>query len=66
VWGFGFRVPRESGARLSRVAVEGTPRTRVAKHARCSQFENNYFTEMCSSSEAGSYLRLIDVCITPL
>ena len=28
---------------------------------RCSsQFENNYFTEMCSGSEAGSYLRLID------
>jgi len=23
-------------------------------------FENNYFTEMCSGSEAGSYLRLID------
>ena len=27
---------------------------------------NNYFTEMCSGSEAGSYLRLIDVCITQL
>jgi hypothetical protein len=28
-----------------------------------SQFKNNYSTEMCSSSEAGSYLRLIDfVC----
>ena len=26
-----------------------------------SQFENNHFTEMCSGSEAGSYLRLIDV-----
>ena len=25
-----------------------------------SQFENNYFTEMCSGSEAGSYLRLIN------
>ena len=23
-------------------------------------FENNYFTEMCSGSEAGSYLRIID------
>ena len=31
-----------------------------------SQFENNYFTEMCSGSEAGSYLRLIDFCITQL
>jgi len=25
-----------------------------------SQIENNYITEMCSGSEAGSYLRLID------
>ena len=25
-----------------------------------SQFENNYFTEMCSGSEAGSHLRPID------
>jgi len=25
-----------------------------------SQFENNYFTEMCSGSEAGSYVRLAD------
>ena len=25
-----------------------------------SQFKNNYITEMCSGSEAGSYLRLID------
>jgi len=24
------------------------------------QFENNYFTEMCSGSEAGSYVRLVD------
>jgi len=24
------------------------------------EFENNYFTEMSSGSEAGSYLRLID------
>ena len=23
-------------------------------------FENNYFTKLCSGSEAGSYLRLID------
>jgi len=26
-----------------------------------SQFENNYFTEICSGSEAGSYLRFIDI-----
>ena len=30
------------------------------------QFENNHFTEMCSGSEADSYLRLIDFCITQL
>ena len=34
---------------------------------RCSsQFNNNYFTEMCSGSEEGSYLRLIDLNITQL
>jgi len=32
-----------------------------------SQFENIYFTEMCSGSEAGSYLRLVDfVCHSTL
>ena len=31
-----------------------------------SQFKNIYFTEMCSGSEAGLYLRLIDFCITQL
>ena len=31
-----------------------------------SRFENNYFTEMCNDSEAGSYLRLIDVCVSQL
>jgi len=29
-------------------------------HLMCeSRFKNNYFTEMCSGSEAGSYLRLL-------
>ena len=27
---------------------------------------NNHFTEMCCGTEAGSYLRLIDSCITQL
>ena len=32
-----------------------------------SQFEDNYFTERCSGSEAGSYLRLVDfVCHSTL
>ena len=30
------------------------------------QFKNNHFTEMCFGSEAGSYLRLTDSCITQL
>jgi len=30
------------------------------------QFNNNYFAEMRSGSEGGSYLRLIDLCITQL
>ena len=30
------------------------------------QFKNYYITEMCSGSEAGSYSRLIDFCITQL
>jgi len=29
-------------------------------------YKNNHFTEMCGGSEAGSYLRLIDSCITQL
>ena len=31
---------------------------------RSYQFKNNYFTEMCSGSEAGTYLVPIDFCIT--
>jgi len=30
------------------------------------QFKNDYFAEMGSGSEEGSYLRLIDFCITQL
>jgi len=39
----------------------------VAQHAECQlensqsiRVRNNYFTEMCSGSEAGSHVRLID------
>ena len=31
-----------------------------------SQFKNNYFSNTCSGSEAGSYSRLVDFCITEL
>ena len=34
-------------------------------HRYSSQFENNYFTEMCSGFEAGSYLRRIDFVYHP-
>ena len=40
------------------------------RHGPCqvlpSAEQNNYFTEMCYGTEAGSYLRLIDSCITQL
>ena len=35
------------------------------RHSTLS-LKNNHFTEMCSGSDAGSYLRLIDSCITQL
>ena len=31
-----------------------------------SQFKKNHFTWLCSGSEAGSYLRLADSCVTQL
>ena len=36
------------------------PRVLRNRVRHSSQFENNYVSEMCSGSEAGSYLRLID------
>ena len=53
------------GRERARESTRERERERVVKcmgldHA--SQFDNNYFTEMCSGSEAGSYLRLIDFC----
>jgi len=40
----------------------------VPKTVECLQFKRSDvgFTEMCSGSEAGSYLRRIDFCITLL
>ena len=38
----------------------------LSERAERDQFKSNYFTEMCSGSEAGSCLRLTDVCITQL
>ena len=36
-------------------------RERERLHVHRQKFKNNYFAEMCSGSEAGSYLRLIDL-----
>ena len=51
--------------------MEATPAASLLEcsHTDCdhsSQFKNNHSTEMCSGSEAGSYLRPIDSCITQL
>jgi len=56
VWGFGCWV----------LGVEGRGSRVEGRGLRVAQFKNNCFTEMCSGSEAGSYLRLIDFCITQL
>ena len=62
---------QESLVSLVRVAMLGRAGTHIRLGiARAGtptpQYENNYFTEICSGSEAGSYLRLIDFCITQL
>ena len=44
----------------------GFYRVRSMPNVESFQSENKYFTEMCSGSEAGSYLRFIDLCITQL
>ena len=41
-----------------RVAYHGTLRNTGIRLTLSSQFQNNYFTEMCSGSEAGAYSRL--------
>ena len=52
-------VPREEVFRLD--AVDQRPKRLQERAAVTIQgLGNNYFTEMCSGSEAGSYLRLID------
>ena len=43
-----------------------TQATQVDTAVRHSSQFKNYFTEMCSGSEAGSYFRCIDFCITQL
>jgi hypothetical protein len=47
-----------------RCKLPGVGRHRIGGES--SQCKSNYFTEMCSGSEEGSYLWLIDFCITQL
>jgi len=44
------------------VTLEPCQRTRSVQAG--ARFKNNCFTEMCGGSKEGSYLRLIDFCIT--
>jgi len=51
--------------------LKGVPRTlrslrQYGPGLHSSHFKNNHFTEMRCDAEAGSYLRLIDSCITQL
>ena len=49
-----------------RVGLRDRPGVLGLEFLPCSQFKNNHFTEMCCGTEAGSYLRPIDSCITQL
>ena len=53
-----------TGSRWSSRRPGGSAPNRPASVFR--SFKNNYFTEMCSGSEVGSYARFIDLCITQL
>jgi len=62
--------PRGSASSIHRTfcaRVERMVAILALKHVSLtSGGSENYFTEMCSGFKAGSYLRLIDFCITQL
>ena len=60
----GWRVITKSREVYQQRTTTGAMATALRKHS--SQLKNNHSTEMCSGSEAGSYLRRIDSCITQL
>ena len=67
MWTFDFRVPWSSELgkpeTVTRPWLQGKSPWKVSSSslfARQRRGEHNYFTEMCSGSEAGSYLGLID------
>jgi len=46
--------------------VSGASHEYFERAKNLSGSDNNYLAEMCSGAEEGSYLRLIDLCITQL
>ena len=48
-----------------KAAVQRGPASRCGGQV-VNAFKNNYFAEMRSGSEEGSYLRLVELCITQL
>ena len=68
VSGFEFRVSGFRDLLAESTVLVGCGRLAHAAR-RClmdSQVKNNYFTKLCSNAEQGSYLWLIDFCITQL
>jgi len=77
VFTYGEQLLHENVQRF-RDTVAGVHLRRIATSQKCDQprdnlrpsvdtpLKNNHFTERCSGSEAGSYLRRIDLCITQL
>jgi hypothetical protein len=57
----GGKCKEEALERVSLVVENRTPEDGAAK-----PFKNNYLTGMCSEVGTGSYLRLIDLCVTLL
>jgi hypothetical protein len=49
---------------VSFLASNGRLERNKAGEQDVSQFQNNYFAEIYSGSEEGSYVRLMEVCIT--
>ena len=68
VEGHGHHAARAVGATLSLRGCQrpAPPRCQACEPPADVLCENDYFTEMCSSSEEGSYLMLIDFCIAQL
>ena len=52
------------GSMSSQSRSKGDQANQTSTHA--SRFKNDHFTQMCCGDKAGSYLRLIDSCITRL